>query len=234
VTELTKQHHGRARGSDEPLLSSLEQMVEHAAFPCVGAKAVFHQQRATLRFYDRLGAAAVTPALAADLREFSQSDRIEDSFVSFVAIFRGPSIMDEIHFERLLWSQLTGLARCSHTPRDSGVSDDPADPHFGFSLFGVAYFVVGLHPAASREARRAASPIMVFNPHKQFERLREEGRYERMRDVIRRRDRRLQGTINPMVGDFGLESEARQYSGRQVGPNWEPPVWVGPGGIDRP
>ena len=87
--------------------------------------------------------------------------------------------------------------------------------------------MVGLHPRASRDARRAGSPIVVFNPHRQFERLRDEDRYTRMRDIIRRRDEQLQGTINPMMGDFGRASEARQYSGRRVEPDWQPPEPIG-------
>jgi uncharacterized protein len=63
----------------------------------------------------------------------------------------------------------------------------------------------------------------VFNLHQQFEELRASGRFARMRDKIRERDVNLQGTVNPMVADYGQDSEARQYSGRQVGPGWTAP-----------
>ena len=66
----------------------------------------------------------------------------------------------------------------------------------------------------------------MFNPHEQFELLREEGRFDRMREAIRRRDEDLQGTINPMVADHGDATEALQYSGRAHGPDWEPPLEV--------
>ncbi|HSN10910.1 MAG TPA: guanitoxin biosynthesis heme-dependent pre-guanitoxin N-hydroxylase GntA, partial [Propionibacteriaceae bacterium] len=89
---------------------------------------------------------------------------------------------------------------------------------------GVAFFVVGMHPRASRIARRTPWPVLVFNLHRQFEALRASERYERMRDTIRRRDVRLQGSVNPMVADHGSVSEARQYSGRAVRTGWEPPV----------
>lgn len=45
-----------------------------------------------------------------------------------------------------------------------------------------------------------------------------------MRDTIRRRDVRLQGSVNPMVADHGEISEARQYPGRKVPASWSPPV----------
>ena len=64
---------------------------------------------------------------------------------------------------------------------------------------------------------------MVFNLHDQFEKLREGGRYERMRDAILERDRQLAGNINPMLARHGESSEARQYSGRMVGDDWKCP-----------
>jgi hypothetical protein len=81
-----------------------------------------------------------------------------------------------------------------------------------------------MHPLASRLARRSPLPVLVFNPHAQFERLRVSGGYDRVRDVVRRRDAKLQGTINPMVADHGQGSEARQYSGRVVDAGWRAPL----------
>ncbi len=63
----------------------------------------------------------------------------------------------------------------------------------------------------------------MFNVHRQFEELRESGQFPRMRDRIRERDASLQGSVNPMVSDHGNNSEARQYSGRQVGRSWQAP-----------
>ena len=59
---------------------------------------------------------------------------------------------------------------------------------------------------------------------RQYERLREQGRYERMRETILQRDRDLAGDINPMLSRHGEASEARQYSGRAVeDEDWKPP-----------
>ncbi len=63
----------------------------------------------------------------------------------------------------------------------------------------------------------------MFNLHEQFERLRADGRFDRMRDTIRRRDTDLQGSLNPMVRDHGEQSEARQYAGRAVPDRWSAP-----------
>ena len=152
---------------------------------------------------------------------------MDDGFASFIAVFRGPQVCDEKHFERMLWSQLRRLHEVDDEPWSERVSRDPDDAHFAFSVAGRAYFVVGMHPLASRDARRAATPTLVFNPHEQFETLRATGQFLRMRDLIRDRDQQLQGTVNPMVADHGATSEARQFSGRQVGPGWRAPFDAG-------
>ena len=108
------------------------------------------------------------------------------------------------------------------------MSSDPADPHFSFSFAGRALYVIGMHANSSREARRFPWPTLIFNPHEQFERLRADGKWKHMQETIRRRDHALQGTINPMLSDFGERSEARQYSGRAVEENWRAPFAATP------
>jgi FPC/CPF motif-containing protein YcgG len=146
-------------------------------------------------------------------------------YATFVAIFEQPRNTTEIEFENLFWKQLRALHDydARRFAWDSHVSSDPADPHFSFSFGGQALYVIGLHANSSREARRFRWPALVFNPHEQFERLRADGKWKRMQETIRSRDLQLQGSINPMLSDFGEQSEARQYSGRAVEDNWRPP-----------
>ena len=91
------------------------------------------------------------------------------------------------------------------------------------SFGGEGFFVVGLHPRASRPARRFRVPAMVFNLHDQFERLRAEGQYGKLRSAIVARDKALAGSINPMLAEHGSISAARQYSGRLVDDEWACP-----------
>jgi hypothetical protein len=140
-----------------------------------------------------------------------------------VAIFEAPQDADEQAFERALWAQLQALHDADEAPWDPSVSDDPDDPHFSFSFAGMAFFIVGLHPGSARLSRRFPWPALIFNPHAQFERLRETGKYARMQKVIRDKECALQGDINPVLEDHGVDSEARQYSGRAVEPDWSPP-----------
>jgi uncharacterized protein len=223
VSQLAPEIPEPASATRERLASVLSEMVAHPEYPCLGARSVFHRDRATVRVYDELAGDGVAEQLLADLRAFAAETDPEEGFASFVATFRGPSLLDEQHFEQLLWSQLEQVHSVDDAGWNTAVSADPSDQHFAFSAGGTAYFIVGLHPRASRDARRTPTPTLVFNLHEQFEALRASGRFPRMRDKIRERDQHLQGSINPMVADHGETSEARQYSGRQVGPTWQAP-----------
>jgi uncharacterized protein len=200
-------------------------------FPCVGARAALNAGTYRLAVYDELGSPDATAALARELFEFSRSDITEQSeYATLAAVFAGPAECDEVEFERLLWQQLTNLNRLDseHFEWDPHVRSDPTDPQFSFSFAGQAFYVIGMHPGSSRIARRFPFPMMIFNPHEQFERLRTDGKWKRMQETIRERDRQLQGSINPMLSDFGESSEARQYSGRAVPGDWQPPFQAAP------
>ncbi|HEX8490114.1 MAG TPA: guanitoxin biosynthesis heme-dependent pre-guanitoxin N-hydroxylase GntA, partial [Chthoniobacterales bacterium] len=203
--------------------SAFRQFVLGSGFPCVGAKAAFNSGSYILQTYGELGAADSTAPLSAALCDFTQSEIVHTSeYATFVAIFEGPRETGEVEFEKLFWQQLRALHEldAAHFDWDPNVRSDPADPLFSFSLGGQALYVIGLHANSSREARRFPWPALVFNPHEQFERLRADGKWKRMQKTIRARDLELQGSINPMLSDFGQESEARQYSGRAVEEDW--------------
>ena len=80
-----------------------------------------------------------------------------------------------------------------------------------------------MHPKSSRNARKAPFTTIVLNLHDQFEKLRTMNAYDNVRDRIRARDAEQNGTINPMLADFGEKSEAAQYSGRRVDSSWKCP-----------
>jgi len=193
-------------------------------FSCVGGRAAVRHDAYRFGLYDRLGSRAAADQLGGDLARFIADPELRDQgLTAFVASFVDPVPADEEHFETLLWSTLQHLADDDRRPWAAGRHADPADATFAFSFAGTAFFIVGLHANSSRLARRFAFPTLVFNPHDQFDRLRADGRYGRFREVIRARDIALQGTVNPMLRDFGEASEARQYSGRSVGDSWRCP-----------
>lgn len=207
------------------LAENFRNLIHRSDFPCVGAKSA-------------LAKGTLNILVARDMRSNWDDRRIYDGitrivrdyrtdrelFQSFAVIFEGPVDMDEKTFERFLWARaesLTNKDAWLGQPHDERVSSDPDDPHFSLSFGEEAFFIVGLHPRASRPARRFERPVLVFNLHDQFEQLREQGRYERMRAKIIERDVALAGSPNPMLARHGTISEARQYSGRNVAePGW--------------
>lgn len=198
-------------------------LVGRAEFPCVGAKAAFNEGRYGFATYTELASRESTAELARALAGFAARVPKIDAYATFVAVFAEPTTTNELEFEELLWAQLRQLHRADTKPFAAGVSSNPRDDHFSFSFAGRAFYVVGMHARSSRLARRFPWPTLVFNPHEQFERLRADGKWKRMQRTIRARDVALQGNINPMLSDFGESSEARQYSGRAVGKDWEAP-----------
>lgn len=215
---------------------SLRAVLLSSSYPCLGAQAAIRSGHYAMGFYEELGAAAVNEGLARDLFQFSlEQDAWEPQLSSFLACFASPVALDEPAFEQALWRQLQTLHELDrpHHAWDPAVSDDPANPHFSFSFAGRAYFVVGLHAANSRWSRRFAWPTLVFNAHRQFERLRVRRRLASMQKRVRRRDEALQGSPNPTLSDFGLTSEARQYSGRAVEPSWGCPFRPQSNGIEK-
>jgi FPC/CPF motif-containing protein YcgG len=202
------------------------QFVQDPLFPCLGAKSLVRLDGYTLHVYAALGADAETMTIARDLEKFCGELTADDKgFKAFVAVFPDSPPDSEIEFERRLWQQLQLLHDADRTgkPWAAEASADVSDPHFSFSFGGKAYFVVGLNPVSSRIARRFRWPALVFNPHAQFTRLREEGRFDGLRSAIRARDTALQGELNPNLADFGEISEARQYSGRKAEADWTCP-----------
>tara|TARA_R110002110_G_scaffold299349_1_gene513574 strand:+ start:1192 stop:1896 length:705 start_codon:yes stop_codon:yes gene_type:complete len=207
--------------------AAIQSMVAQPEFPCVGAKSALARDNLKViaghsldSSWDDLEIHRELLAWARDYRDSTEGLR------SLAVIFDGPLDLSETEFENLLWARIQSLADKDAwlgQDYDKRVSADPNDPHFSLSFGGEAFFVIGLHPNASRPARRFAYPMLVFNLHDQFERLREHGTYEKMRATILARDEKLAGDINPMLSKYGESSEARQYSGRQVGEDWQCP-----------
>jgi FPC/CPF motif-containing protein YcgG len=208
----------------DPLAQKFIDFVAGPGFPCVGAKAAINRDNMRIVVARDFASAwddlRILPALL-DLARSYRADPVP--FQSLAVLFERGAPRNESEFEAHLWKRLQSLSDKDEwlgQPADPRVAHDPGDPHFAMSFGGEAFFVVGLHPKASRPARRFSSPAMVFNLHDQFEQLRAEGRYEKLRATILARDLDLAGTPNPMLAAHGATSSARQYSGRAVDGDW--------------
>lgn len=163
------------------------------------------------------------PDILSALLAFPRSAIYGRKFASLAVLFPATPMLTEEEFESALWARLIALQKRDATDWDSEVSDDPQSPHFAMSFGGHGYYVVGMHPGASRVARRAPFAALVFNSHAQFRALRHAGLFDTIQEVVRARDTKLQGGTNPMLANHGERSEAAQYSGRSVPSDWSCP-----------
>lgn len=213
--------------AQEKLETMLFAHVKADDFPCVGAKAALAKGTLAVLACDRIDSAWDDLRIHDGLLKWANDYRRDPGlFRSFAVVFDGPDDLSEDEFERAMWKRAQSLSDKDvwrGQSYDASVSADPANPHFSLSFGGSAFFLVGLHPHASRPARRFDRPAIIFNLHDQFETLRAEGKYEGMREKILVRDEDLAGSRNPMLSRHGDSSEARQYSGRIVGEDWRAP-----------
>ncbi len=211
----------------DDLKAQFEAFIRAPSFPCVGAKSALARHHIDMIVAADLRCPADDRRILAALGQVAATYRAEARpFYSLAVIFRQPDDLSELAFEQAMWARLQALAdrdEACGAPYDPRVSPDASDPHFSLSFAGEAFFLVGMHPRSSRPARRFMTPVLVFNPHDQFEKLRDDDRYQAIRDTIIARDIALAGSPNPMLAVHGDSSEAAQYSGRAVGPNWRCP-----------
>lgn len=216
-----------APADDAALEARFRDFIAGRDFPCVGAKSALARGGLETLVARDITSAWDDVRICEALLDFAARYRADPApFKSLAVVFAGPETMSEAAFETALWERVQSLSDKdgwlgqSYDPR---VSDDPDNPHFSLSFGGEAFFLVGLHAEASRPARRFETPVLVFNAHDQFERLRDEGRYEQLRAKIIERDVAVAGAPNPMLSRHGETSEARQYSGRRVAEDWNCP-----------
>lgn len=192
--------------------------------PCIMANALFKMKKYHLKIYDDINNLAVLKKLLSNLEDYiNQYDFQGTNFESFIASFPNNHFEDEISFEEKLWETLQKLHQLDDCEWDNNVSNDPDSTQFSFSVKGRAFYIVGLHPKSSRKARQAPYTTLVFNLHWQFEKLREMGTYQMVKNTIRKNDAEFQGNINPVLKDYGTDTETKQYSGRNVEKEWKCP-----------
>ena len=205
---------------------AFEDFIENEMFPCVAAKAALNKDHLKTFVAGHIACPKDDHQILEFIYDFVDGYRNSDApFHSACVIFPEAEGLNEEFFERFLWMRLQALSNLDSEkyPYDKRVSDEPHSENFSFSLKEEAFFIIGLSPFSPREARRFQYPALVFNPHHQFEEMRSLRRYDKMKNIVRKRDIALSGSINPMLNDFGDASEAYQYSGMKYDSNWECP-----------
>lgn len=203
--------------------------LQQREFPCIAAKAALAGEHVKCMVAGNMACPKDDEGILQFLYEFVDEYRSsKDFYYSAAIIFTGPPINSEEMFDAFLWQRLQALEMLdakSHT-YDSRVEADPLSAKFSFSVKEEAFYIIGLHPASSRHARQFMYPAMVFNPHEQFEQLRETSKYDMIKHAVRKRDIAFSGSVNPMLHDFGEVSEVFQYSGRKYDESWKCPLKI--------
>jgi uncharacterized protein len=215
-------------GGGSDINDEIRSFVLRENYPCVAAIQSVVRNDYLVGTYGQFGTGVQWHKLRVDLLNFLELQNATQSrYMSFWAVFpaSNQTLDTELDFENKFWQELSLLSSEEERAVDWGDKNpsDPNDPSFCFSLNGTKLFVVGLHPESSRFARRFSRPAMVFNTFSQFEVFEEEGAYAAMVKIIRHRDLRFQGSINPMVLAHGDAWESIQYSGRQNPESWKCP-----------
>ncbi|RZJ72621.1 MAG: YqcI/YcgG family protein [Flavobacterium sp.] len=215
--------------NEKEVISEWMAHIENADFPCIAAKAAMVKEQLNVMVAGHMACPKDDREILKFIYDFVEKYRDADSlFHSAVVIFPQPDIYNEQMYDSFFWSRLQALSDldAQNYEYDDRVDSNPESGNFSFSLKEEAFFVIGLHPASSRPARNFKYPVIVFNPHAQFEQLRDANQYGKMKNIIRKRDTALAGGINPMLEDFGEASEVYQYTGQKLDNSWKCPLHI--------
>lgn len=206
--------------------------VDNKDFACIAAKAALAKQQIECFVADSIACPKDDYAILQFLYSFIDDYRnSSELYHSAAVIFKGNEVYNEEVFDKMMWQRLQVLSDMDSQRYgyDTRVDNDPRSHDFSVSLKKESFFIIALHAASSRPLRRFKYATLVFNPNMQFEELRKTGKYDKMKDVVRKRDLAFSGSINPMLADFGGASETYQYSGRQYTSAWQCPLKINHG-----
>ena len=201
--------------------------IKNKDFPCVAARASLDKNETRIMVADNIACPKDDLKILKFIYDFVDEYRNStNTFNSLAITFKGPQICTEEMFDHFMWQRLQALSiiDAERYKYDKRVDSDPSAANFSFSLKEEAFFVIGLHKLSSRAARQFTYPTLVFNPHAQFELLKETAQYAKMQKIVRKRDLSYSGSVNPMLQDFGNASEVYQYSGRKYDQQWQCPL----------
>ncbi|QKW05039.1 YqcI/YcgG family protein [Streptomyces sp. NA04227] len=203
--------------------AEVERFLLGDSFPCLAGRSAWRRGGISHHHYTWLGDDDAARRMTADLHTYVETtDWQAKPFTSFIATFSGPLDIPDTEFEDRMWEHLQAIHDHDHLTHRwaEGYRSDPNERGFAFSVAGHPFFVIGLHETHSRIGRRPPFPMLAFNSHAQFDRIKEAGQWERLQEKIRKQDIALSGDINPNLVEYEQLSEARRYSGRRKPADW--------------
>lgn len=215
--------------SAHSIIEEYKNFIGNKHFVCVAAKAALAREQIHGMVAGHMACPKDDLAILEFLYHFIDIYRNSgEMYHSAVIVFPQTQYLTEPLFDNLLWQRLQSLSilDAQKFNYDARVDADPVSPNFSFSLKEEAFFVIGLHPQSSRLVRQFKYPALVFNPHRQFQQLKETQKYQSLKRVVRKRDIEVSGSINPMLEDFGTASEVYQYSGIHYNNQWQCPLKI--------
>ena len=213
--------------SSQNKIADYKAFIENKEFACVAARAALAHNQISCMVAGHMACPKDDVEILNFIYTFVDKYRNStEPFQSVSIIFDAPETFSEEEFDNLMWLRLQALSNLDarNFSYDNRVDINPQSPDFSFSLKEEAFFIIGLHPASSRPTRQFKYPTLVLNPHAQFETLRKNNQYTKMKSIIRKRDIAFSGSINPMLEDFGTASEVYQYSGKKYDQQWTCPL----------
>jgi FPC/CPF motif-containing protein YcgG len=214
---------------DAIIIDAYRSFLSNKSFPCIAARASVAASHVRCLVAGSMACPKDDAAILNFLYQFVDDYRhSKELFHSAAVIFKAPQPTNEEQFDSLMWQRLQALADldAANFRYDPRVEAAPDSARFSFSLKEESFFVLGLHPGSSRLSRQFGYPALAFNPHAEFEKLRDAHHYEQMKNVVRKRDLAYSGSVNPMLDDFGETSEVYQYSGRKYSEDWQCPLQI--------
>lgn len=211
----------------QDIIQELRRHLQSRDYPCIAAHDAASKQTLSCFVADHMACPKDDHVILKFIYEFIDNFRAASKgYHSVAIIFKGPLELDDFSFDKLLWQRLQSLADLDalHYNYDPRVDKDVSSTHFSFSMKEEAFYIIGLHPSSKRAARNFKYPTLVFNPHAQFEKLRDQNHYTKMQAIVREREMVYSGSVNPMLTDFGESSEVFQYSGNQYDKEWKCPL----------
>lgn len=218
------------------IIEKYKAYLERKEFACIAAKAALAKAQIKCLVADHLACPKDDDNILQFLYAFIDDYRAsKEMYHSAAIIFKGPDVCNEPLFDAFMWQRLQALSNLDAVKYeyDKRVAADPSSGNFSFSLKEESFYIIGLHPGSSRLTRQFTYPTLVFNPHAQFEQLRETQKYDNIKGAVRKRDVAYSGSVNPMLEDFGEASEVYQYSGRKYDESWQCPLKINHAGVNH-
>lgn len=220
--------HEKASALAQHIHSVFKGHVTSPSFPCFPGTRVFKEHLERFALYTDLNSNEELDILCFDFYEYLKEYRKgkPGNDLTFIACFEKPIPRSENEFCMKLWRLLKKISDKDQQYHKwaEGVSPNTNDKNFAFSFGGISMYMSGFHPFSSRFARRFPYMALVLNTHEQFDMLKTQGTFEKIKNAIRLKDAKLNGKYNPSLTDFGMRSEAEQYDGKDHKGNFHCPV----------